>query len=145
MVMNHAQQVYVNINENDRFISEVPYRELRFAKELQSRYPAHTFARSGAIMAQLRSIKSDAEIKVMQKAIDITEKAFRRVMRFVKPGVWEHEIEAEVTHEFIRKRATGHAYTPIIASGANACVLHYISNNQQCNSGFTKQIGRAHV
>jgi len=135
MLMNHAQQVYVNINENDRFISDVPYRELRFAKEMQSRYPAHTFARSGAIMAQLRSIKSDAEIKVMQKAIDITEKAFRRVMRFVKPGVWEHEIEAEVTHEFIRKRATGHAYTPIIASGANACVLHYISNNQQCNAG----------
>ncbi len=135
MVMNHAQQVYVNINENDRFISDVPYRELRFAKEMQSRYPAHTFARSGAIMAQLRSIKSDVEIKLMQKAIDITEKAFRRVMRFVKPGVWEHEIEAEVTHEFIRKRATGHAYTPIIASGANACVLHYISNNQQCKSG----------
>ncbi len=135
MLMNHAHQVYVNINENDRFLSEVPYRELRFAKELQSRYPAHTFARSGAIMAQLRSIKNDIEIKLMQKAIDITEKAFRRVMRFVKPGVMENEIEAEIIHEFIRKRATGHAYSPIIASGANACVLHYIDNNQPCNAG----------
>ena len=135
MLMNHAQQVYVNINENDRFLSEVPYRELRFAKEMQSRYPAHTFARSGAIMAQLRSIKNDIEIKLMQKAIDITEKAFRRVMRFVKPGVMENEIEAEIIHEFIRKRATGHAYTPIVASGANACVLHYIDNNQQCKAG----------
>lgn len=135
MLMNHTQQVFVNINENDRFLSDVPYRELRFAKEMQNRWPAHTFARSGAIMAQLRSVKNDIEIKLMQKAIDITEKAFRRVMRFVKPGVWEHEIEAEVTHEFIRKRATGHAYTPIVASGANACVLHYIDNNQQCNAG----------
>ncbi len=135
MLMNHAQQVYININENDRFLSDVPYRELRFAKEMQNRWPAHTFARSGAIMAQLRSIKNDIEIKLMQKAIDITEKAFRRVMRFVKPGVWEYEIEAEITHEFIRKRATGHAYTPIIASGANACVLHYIDNNQQCKAG----------
>ncbi len=135
MLMNHAQQVYVNINENDRFLSDVPYRELRFAKEMQNRWPAHTFARSGAIMAQLRSIKNDIEIKLIQKAIDITEKAFRKVMRFVKPGVWEYEIEAEITHEFIRKRATGHAYTPIIASGANACVLHYIDNNQQCKAG----------
>ncbi len=135
MLMNHAQQVYVNINENDRFLSDVPYREMRFAKEMQNRYPAHTFARSGAIMAQLRSIKNDIEIKLMQKAIDITEKAFRRVMRFVKPGVMENEIEAEIIHEFIRKRATGHAYTPIVASGANACVLHYIDNNQQCNAG----------
>ena len=86
-------------------------------------------------MAQLRSIKSDIEIKLIQKAIDITEKAFRRVMRFVKPGVMENEIEAEIIHEFIRKRATGHAYSPIIASGANACVLHYIDNNQQCKAG----------
>lgn len=135
MLMNHAQQVFVNINENDRFLSDVPYRELRFAKEMQNRWPAHTFVRSGAIMAQLRSVKNDIEIKLIQKAIDITEKAFRRVMRFVKPGVWEFEIEAEVIHEFIRKRATGHAYTPIVASGANACVLHYIDNNQQCNAG----------
>ncbi|MFN5345765.1 MAG: aminopeptidase P N-terminal domain-containing protein [Bacteroidota bacterium] len=135
MLMNHCMNVYVNLNENDRFSSEVPYKELRFSNEMKAKYPAHFFHRSGPIMAQLRSIKSDFEIQVMQRAIDITEKAFRRVLRFVKPGVMEYEIEAEITHEFIRKRATGHAYTPIIASGPNANVLHYIDNNQQCKDG----------
>jgi Xaa-Pro aminopeptidase len=135
MLLNHAKNIYVNINENDRFLSDVPYRELRFAKDMQSKYPGHNFDRSGPLMAQLRSIKHDIEIKLMQRAVDITEKAFRRVMRFVKPGVMEYEIEAEITHEFIRKRANGHAYTPIIASGKNACVLHYIDNNMECKSG----------
>jgi Xaa-Pro aminopeptidase len=135
MLMNHCMNVYVNLNENDRFASEVPYKELRFSNEMKAKYPAHFFHRSGSIMAQLRAIKSDFEIQVMQRAIDITEKAFRRVLRFVKPGVMEFEIEAEITHEFIRKRATGHAYTPIIASGPNANVLHYIDNNQQCKDG----------
>lgn len=135
MLMNHCMNVYVNLNENDRFSSEVPYKELRFANEMKAKYPAHFFHRSGPIMAQLRAIKSDFEIQVMQRAIDITEKAFRRVLRFVKPNVMEYEIEAEITHEFIRKRATGHAYTPIIASGSNANVLHYIDNNQECKDG----------
>ena len=135
MLMNHCMNVYVNLNENDRFSSEVPYKELRFSNEMKAKYPAHFFHRSGPIIAQLRAIKSDFEIQVMQRAIDITEKAFRRVLRFVKPGVMEYEIEAEITHEFIRKRATGHAYTPIIASGPNANVLHYIDNNQQCKDG----------
>jgi Xaa-Pro aminopeptidase len=135
MLMNHCMNVYVNLNENDRFSSEVPYKELRFSNEMKAKYPAHFFHRSGPIMAQLRAIKSDFEIQVMQRAIDITEKAFRRVLRFVKPGVMEYEIEAEITHEFIRKRATGHAYTPIIASGPNANVLHYIDNNQECKEG----------
>jgi len=135
MLMNHCMNVYVNLNENDRFASEVPYKELRFSNEMKAKYPAHFFHRSGSIMAQLRAIKSDFEIQVMQRAIDITEKAFRRVLRFVKPGVMEFEIEAEITHEFIRKRATGHAYTPIIASGPNANVLHYIDNNQECKDG----------
>ena len=135
MLMNHCMNVYVNLNENDRFASEVPYKELRFSNEMKAKYPAHFFHRSGPIMAQLRAIKSDFEIQVMQRAIDITEKAFRRVLRFVKPGVMEYEIEAEITHEFIRKRATGHAYTPIIASGPNANLLHYIDNNQKCNDG----------
>jgi Xaa-Pro aminopeptidase len=135
MLMNHCMNVYVNLNENDRFSSEVPYKELRFSNEMKAKYPAHFFQRSGSIMAQLRAIKSDFEIQVMQRAIDITEKAFRRVLRFVKPGVMEFEIEAEITHEFIRKRATGHAYTPIIASGPNANVLHYIDNNQECKDG----------
>jgi len=135
MLMNHSLNVYINLNENDRFASEVPYKELRFSNEMKAKYPAHFFHRSGPIMAQLRAIKSDFEIQVMQRAIDITEKAFRRVLRFVKPGVMEYEIEAEITHEFIRKRATGHAYTPIIASGPNANVLHYIDNNQECKDG----------
>lgn len=135
MLLNHARNIYVNINENDRFSSDVPYKELRFSRELQNRYPAHSFLRSGPLMASLRAIKSDFEVKLIQKAIDITEKAFRRVLHFVKPGVAEYEIEAEITHEFIRKRATGHAYTPIIASGKNACVLHYIDNNSLCQAG----------
>lgn len=135
MLMNHCKNVYVNLNENDRYSNEVPYKELRFANELKAKYPGHNFERSGQIMASLRSIKSDFEINIMQKAIDITEKAFRRVLRKVKPGIMEYEIEAEITYEFIRKRATGHAYTPIIASGKNACVLHYIDNNQPCKDG----------
>jgi Xaa-Pro aminopeptidase len=135
MLMNHAVNVYTNLNENDRFSNDVPYRDLRFTRDMQVRYPAHFYERCGPILASLRAIKADIEIKQIQKAIDITEKAFRRVLRFVKPGVKEHEIEAEIIHEFIRKRATGHAYTPIIASGPNACVLHYNDNNQECKSG----------
>ena len=135
MLLNHAENVYVNINENDRFSSEVPYRDLRFARDLQSHYPAHRFERCGPILAGLRAVKHDIEIKLMQKAIDITEKAFRRVLRFVKPGVKEYEIEAEITHEFIRKKANGHAYTPIIASGPSACILHYNDNNRECRAG----------
>ncbi|HMT30376.1 MAG TPA: aminopeptidase P N-terminal domain-containing protein [Bacteroidia bacterium] len=135
ILMNHASRVYLNINENDRFASVVPYRELRFANDLKSRFPSHQFDRSAPIMAELRSIKSAEEIKQMQVAMDITEKAFRRVMAFTKPGVTEYEIEAEIIHEFIRNRATGHAYNPIIASGKNACVLHYNDNNQVCEAG----------
>jgi len=135
MLLNHCKNVYVNLNENDRYSNEVPYKELRFSNELKAKYPGHNFERSGQIMASLRAIKSDFEINIMQKAIDITEKAFRRVLRKVKPGIMEYEIEAEITYEFIRKRATGHAYTPIIASGKNACVLHYIDNNQPCLDG----------
>lgn len=135
LLMNHSRHVYINLNENDRFASDVPYRELRFSNDLKQHYPAHTFERTAPVMAQLRAIKYDIEIKLMQRAIDITEKAFRRVMKFTKPGVYEHEIEAEITHEFIRKRATGHAYSPIIASGGSACVLHYIENNKECKAG----------
>lgn len=135
MLLHHSRVIYVNINENDRFVSDVPYRELRFANDLKQRYPAHQFERSGPVLAGLRAIKHDIEIKLMQKAMDITEKAFRRVLRFVKPGVMEYEIEAEITHEFIRKRASGHAYTPIIASGPSACILHYNDNNRVCNAG----------
>lgn len=135
VLMNHASTIYVNLNENDRYSSPVPYREMRFANELKEKYPSYRFERSGPLMAELRAVKSEEEIKVMQVAMDITGKAFRRVLGFVKPGVMEYEIEAEVTHEFLINRATGHAYTPIIASGRNACVLHYIENNKPCKDG----------
>lgn len=135
IMMNHSSNVYLNLNENDRFSSVVPYRELRFAADLKSKYPAHSYERSAPILMALRSVKSEAELKQMQIAIDITNKAFRRLLKFTKPGVMEYEIEAEITHEFLRNRATGHAYYPIIASGKNACVLHYNDNNQECLSG----------
>ncbi|MBL0341061.1 MAG: aminopeptidase P N-terminal domain-containing protein [Bacteroidetes bacterium] len=135
ILMNHASNVYLNLNENDRFSSQVPYRELRFANDLKLRNPAHQYERSGPILSELRSLKSDEELKQMQIAIDITEKAFRRVLAFTQPGVTEYEIEAEIIHEFIRNRATGHAYNPIIASGSNANVLHYNENNQICKDG----------
>ena len=134
-MMHHSKSVYVNLNENDRFITEVVYRDERCARELKSKYPNHIYERSGPIMAKLRAIKSDAEVKQMQVASDITEKAFRRVLGFVRPGVMEYQIEAEITHEFLWNRATGHAYSPIIASGASANVLHYTENNRECKDG----------
>jgi Xaa-Pro aminopeptidase len=130
-----SEGIYLNLNENDRFLSPVEFRDLRYAREIQQRYPAHTLHRSQPILKKLQTVKSKWEVDATQQAIDITEKAFRRVLGFVKPGVWEYEIEAEITHEFIRNRATGHAYTPIIGSGANACVLHYIENRMQCQDG----------
>ncbi len=130
-----AEGVYLNLNENDRFLTDVETRDLRYARHLQQRYPAHTFHRAQPIMKKLVMIKSQHEIEPIQYSIDVTGKAFRRVMEFVKPGVWEYEIEAEIIHEFIRNRCNGHAYTPIIASGKNACVLHYNDNNQQCREG----------
>ncbi len=135
VIMHHSENVYLNLNENDRFSSVVPYRELRFAAEIKTKYPAHKYERSAPLLTALRSVKSEPEISQMKIAMDITNKAFKRVLAFTKPGVMEYEIEAEITHEFIRNRATGHAYNPIIASGANACVLHYNDNNQECRAG----------
>jgi len=135
VMMHHSENVYINLNENDRFVSEVPYREVRFSQEMKAKYPNHHFERSATILASLRAIKHEIEIEQMRKAADITDMAFRRVLNFVKPGVMEYEVEAEITHEFIRNRANGHAYTPIIASGASACVLHYIDNNKEMRDG----------
>lgn len=134
-IINYAENVYINTNENDRFSFEVPYRDLRMLDKLRVKYPLHNYLRSAPIMRDLRVIKSDIEIELTKKACAITRDAFIRTLKFVKPGVAEYEIEAEVTHEFLRQRATGHAYTPIIASGKNAIVLHYIDNNQVCNDG----------
>ncbi len=135
VMMHHSTTVYLNLNENDRFSTEVPYREERFTNKLKVKYPNHNYERSALIMARLRAIKSEAEVKLMQTAADITDKAFRRVLNFTRPGVMEYEIEAEIIHEFIRNRSEGHAYYPIIASGASACVLHYNENNRECKDG----------
>ncbi|MBK7408531.1 MAG: aminopeptidase P N-terminal domain-containing protein [Saprospirales bacterium] len=130
-----AKRIYVNLPEHDRFIPDVPSRDLRFTRQLQERYPAHKFHRAQPLLKKQAMIKSIPEIALIRQAIDITDKAFQRVLHFVKPGVAEYEIEAEITHEFLCNRANGHAYAPIIASGANSCVLHYVENNQPCKDG----------
>jgi len=134
-IINYADNVYINTNENDRYVYEMPTRDVRKFEELRLKYPLHNFLRSAPILRDLRVVKSDIEVELTKKACAITNDAFRRVLKFVQPGVTEYEIEAEITHEFIRQRATGHAYNPIIASGSNANVLHYIDNNQVCKDG----------
>ncbi len=135
VLMHHTSNVYINLNENDRFVTEVIYRDERKANELKSKYPNHQYERSGTIMANLRAIKSETEIKLISQACEITNKAFKRVLQITRPGVMEYEIEAGIIHSFIRNRASGHAYYPIIASGASACVLHYNENNKECKDG----------
>jgi Xaa-Pro aminopeptidase len=135
-VMAVVENVYLNTNEHFRFGSaNVQTRDDRFREETRQNYPLHTYKRVAPIMHKIRAVKHEIEIAQLQTACDITDKAFRRVLEFVKPGVWEFEIEAEILHEFIRSRSNGFAYEPIIASGASACVLHYIDNNQQCKDG----------
>jgi len=130
-----AETIYLNTNENDRKANLVPVRDYRFAKEMQERYPLHKYRRSAAIMKKLRAIKSKEEVEVLQQAIDITEKTFRRLLGFIRPGVMEYEIEAEIYHEFMRNGSEGPAYGSIIASGDRARTLHYVSNNQPCLDG----------
>lgn len=134
-LMTEAENVYINNNEHYRASVETETREDRFIKKLKKEYPGHTYLRSNPILQRLRSIKEPEEIELIQKACDITEKGFRRILNFVKPDVWEFEIEAEFMHEFLRNRSKGFAYTPIVGSGYNSNVLHYIQNNQQCKDG----------
>ena len=134
-VMAECSAIYVNTNEHLRASTIVETREDRFIKTVTNDYPAHHILKSAPIMHRIRSIKHPIEIELMQTACNITEAGFRRLLGFVKPGVWEYEIEAELSHEFLRNRSKGFAYTPIIASGKNACVLHYIENNKQCKDG----------
>ena len=134
-LMTKADTVYFNTNEHYRQSVETETREDRFIKMVKEKFPAHSWAKSNPILQRLRAVKDPLEISAMQTACDITEKGFRRVLNFVKPNVWEYEIEAEYMHEFLRNRSSGFAYTPIIASGNNANVLHYIENNQQCKDG----------
>ncbi len=130
-----ADTIYLNTNENDRKANLVPVRDYRYAAELRARYPLHQYKRSAKIMKELRAVKSALEVEVIQQAIDITEKTFRRILSFVRPGVMEYEIEAEIYHEFLRNRSAGPAYGSIIASGDRARTLHYVSNNQECKDG----------
>lgn len=130
-----AEHIYLNLNEHTRRYIDAETSEMRFNKSILRKYPLHKFERSAPIMHKIRAIKSTQEIELIQQACDITEKGFRRLLSFIKPGVWEHEIEAELIHEFIRNRSRGFAYGPIVASGKNACVLHYVENNQQCKDG----------
>lgn len=133
--VHHAEKIYLDTNENDRMDTSLPRMDLLYVREFMKQFPLHQYERAALIMKELRAIKSSEEVDVLQKAVDITHKAFSRVCQFVKPGVYEHEIEAEIMHEFLRNRATRQAYGSIIASGDRARVLHYVENNQQCKSG----------
>jgi Xaa-Pro aminopeptidase len=130
-----ADIIYLDSNENDRKASLVRTRDYRFVDEMKSRYPLHQYERAAKILKDLRAIKTEHEIAVTQKAIDITNNAFRRLLKFIKPGVWEYEIQAEILHSFLNQRSDGEAYGSIVASGDRARTLHYVSNNQQCLDG----------
>lgn len=134
-VINLATNIYLPLNENNRFAYKSPYKDLDFAHEMKGKYPLHNYERTAPILHRLRSIKSDIEVDLMRKAIGISKKGFERILRFVKPGVGEHEVEAELIHEYLRNRGTGHSFHPIVASGASACVLHYVENNKECKDG----------
>lgn len=130
-----ADNIYLDSNENDRKASLIRTREYRFIDEMKARYPLHNYIRAAKILKELRGIKTKLEVEVMQTACDITDKTFRRLLGFIKPGVMEYEIEAEIMHSFLSQRATGEAYGSIIASGDRARILHYVSNNAECKEG----------
>jgi Xaa-Pro aminopeptidase len=130
-----ADAIYLDTNENDRKASLVRSRDYRFVDEMKERYPLHQYERAAKIMKELRAVKTPEEVEVVKKAVDITHNTFLRVMKFVKPGVMEYEIEAEILHSFISQRASGEAYGSIIASGDRARTLHYVANNQECRDG----------
>ncbi len=130
-----AENFFLNSNEHTRRYIDMETAETRFNNKLRAQYPLHKIERSAPIMHKIRSVKHPIEIDLMKQACDITEKGFRRLLSFTKPGVMEYEIEAELIHEFVRNRSRGFAYGPIIASGHKACVLHYVDNNKQCKDG----------
>ncbi len=134
-LMCQAEHVLLNTNEHPRAKIEIETREMRFIHRCQREYPLHRYERLAPLMHELRAIKSTHELVPLNEAIRITDAGFRRLLRFVRPGVHEFEIEAELAHEYLRQRASGFAYPPIIGSGANACVLHYVTNNAECKEG----------
>ena len=135
VLLAECDTVYLNSNEHTRAVVEVETRDARFVRYCKEKFPLHQYARVAPLMQQLRAVKSETETGLIQQAIDLTEKGFRRILKFVRPGVTEYEIEAEYAHEFIRAGAGFAGYQPIIASGANACVLHYVENSQPCRDG----------
>jgi Xaa-Pro aminopeptidase len=134
-IIPEASHLYLNSNEHTRAEKVIETKDDRFIKWMQNKYPLFQYERVAPIMQSLRSVKSEREIELIKVACGITEKSFRRVLKYLKPGVNEYEIEAEFIHEFIRNRSRGHAYQPIIASGLNACTLHYTDNNRICKEG----------
>lgn len=134
-IIQYTDHIYLNINENVTSTYTIPDRNVRFIEQMMTKHPLHHYERAAPLLRQLRDRKSAVEVELIQKACDITKDAFTRVLRFTKPEVAEYEIEAEIIHEFIRQRGTGHAYPPIIASGKNANILHYSDNNQICKAG----------
>jgi len=134
-IIYEAENIYLNDNEHLREDTTVQTRDDRFRDWLTKEYPIHNYERSAPILHKLRAIKEPEEIELMQQACNITGKAVDRILKFIKPGVMEFEIQAEIMHEFLRNRSRGFAYEPILASGFNACVLHYVQNNQECKDG----------
>lgn len=134
--IHSADNIYLSTNEHDRkSTSYAATRDYRFVQEMKEKYPLHNYERAAKIMMKLRAIKTKYEVEVIKKAIDITDKTFRRLLQFIKPGVMEYEIEAEILHEFLRNRSKGEAYSSIIASGDRARTLHYVFNNQETKDG----------
>ncbi len=134
-IMISTTNVYLNRNEYPKFFPDVKDRNHRLGNKIRKDFPLHTFNRSAPLITKLRVVKSDLEVKLMKRACNITGKAFERVLSYAKPGKYEFEVQAEITHEFLMSRANGHGYEPIIASGKNTCVLHYTENDKICRDG----------
>lgn len=134
MLMCECESVWLNANEHERAAYEVEDRDLRMARSLVARYPLHRYERLAPLMRRLRAVKSPAEVALLRRAIDITDAGLRQMLSVLKPGVMEYELEAELAHEFIRRRARM-AYEPIVGAGKNACVLHYVENDCECRDG----------
>ncbi len=133
--MNYAKTVYLNMNEYIKFFTDVPYNQQRLASRLKEKYPLHRYERAAPLLTSLRVCKSEFEVELLQKACVITAKAFSRIAKFLKPNVWEFEVQAEMEHEFTMNRANGHGYHPVIAGGADSCILHYNENDKQVFDG----------
>jgi Xaa-Pro aminopeptidase len=134
-MMIYAQHVYLNIPEHQKFIQEIPTREMRMAQDLKNKFPVHSYQRLAPVLKNLRMVKSKYEIELIRKACGLTRDSFLRILGLVRPGIMEYEIEAELTYDFIRYGGTGHSFYPIVASGINACTLHYVANDSECRDG----------